>query len=84
MLCLWPCSIYKAFVRPILEYSSEVWCPFLVKDIEILEKVQRRFTRFLPAFRDLPYENRLSIFNLRTLHARRLASDLTSLYILYL
>ncbi len=37
--------IYKAIVRPILETSSSVWNPWLQKDINELEKVQRRCTR---------------------------------------
>ena len=36
---------YKSLVRPILEYAAPVWCPFLVKDIVLLEKVQRRASR---------------------------------------
>ena len=31
--------IYKAFVRPQLEYCSYVWSPYLIKDIGLLEKV---------------------------------------------
>ena len=34
--------LYKSLVRPILEYAAPVWCPFLVKDIVLLEKVQRK------------------------------------------
>jgi len=30
--------LYKSLVRPILEYAAPVWCPFLVKDIVLLEK----------------------------------------------
>ena len=37
--------LYKSLVRPILEYAAPVWCPFLVKDIVWLEKVQRRASR---------------------------------------
>ena len=37
--------LYKSIVRPILEYGSTVWSPYLVKDIEALDKVQRRCTR---------------------------------------
>ena len=32
-------------VRPILEYAAPVWYPYLVKDIILLEKVQRRASR---------------------------------------
>ena len=33
---------FRSLVRPILEYSSPVWDPYLAKDIQALEKVQRR------------------------------------------
>ena len=36
-------TLCKALVRPILEYASPVWCPcYLLKNIVLLEKVQRR------------------------------------------
>lgn len=34
-------QIYKSFIRPHLEYCSMVWDPYLIGDIEVLEKVQR-------------------------------------------
>jgi hypothetical protein len=38
--------LYKSIVRPILEYAGPTaWSPYLVKDIEALDKVQRRYTR---------------------------------------
>ena len=37
--------LYKSLVRPILEYAAPVWCPFPVKNIVSLEKVQRRASR---------------------------------------
>ena len=72
--------LYKSFVLPLLEYCTVVWCPFYVKDIEVLEKVQRRFTRILPDFRDLPYSDRLVKYNLSSLFARRLHFDLVCVY----
>jgi len=37
---------YKSLVRPILEYSQSVWDPYTATDIQQLESVQRRATRF--------------------------------------
>jgi len=37
--------IYKGFVRPHLEYAIQSWSPYLHRDIDCLEKVQRRATK---------------------------------------
>lgn len=34
-------TLYKAFIRPHLEYNSIVWDPYLIGDINSLEKIQR-------------------------------------------
>ena len=38
---------FKIYVRPILEFNTTVWSPVQKKDIEAVEKVQRRFTKRL-------------------------------------
>ena len=55
-------TLYKSLVRPHLEYSTAAWSPHYVKDREMLEKVQRRFTRMVPGLGDLGYEERLGVF----------------------
>ena len=38
-------TLYLSLVRPILEYAVPVWCPYLVKDIRALERIQRGASR---------------------------------------
>ena len=64
------CDMFKIYVRPILEYASTL------SDIDLLEGVQRSFTRRLPGFGSLSYPERLIACNLEPLEVRRLNSDL--------
>ena len=72
--------LYKTLVRPHLEYANCVWNPFLRKDIDRLEKVQRRATKIIPTLADLPYADRLRELNLPTLSYRRLRGDMIQVY----
>ena len=40
-------TAYLSLVRPILQYSSPVWDPYLLADIQSTEKVQRRAARWV-------------------------------------
>ena len=68
-------QLYTAYVRPHLEYASPVTCPYLTKDIKILESVQRRATKLVPELRNLPYLDRFERLNLTTLEERRKRGD---------
>ena len=56
--------LFKAFtvyVRPLLEYCSPVWAPVYKTDIDIIERVQRRFTKRLFGLSSLSYVERLNV-----------------------
>ena len=73
-------SLYKTYVRPILEYCTPAWSPYLLQDIDQLESVQRFFTRSLPGIAQLPYHMRLTTLGLQSLELRRIHRDCLYLY----
>lgn len=73
-------SLYTALVRPYMEYANQVWCPYLVKDVEALENVQRRATRMVPQLKGLSYEECLEKMNLPTLAYTRSRGDQIETY----
>ena len=48
---------YKSFVRPLLEYGSQVFSPYLQRDIDIIERVQRFYTRKVCKRAKIPYRD---------------------------
>ena len=68
-------------VRPLLEYASCVWSPYLLKHIQQIESVQRRFTKRLPGLFNVSYKQYISkSASLETLELRRLHQDLLYTY----
>ena len=72
--------LYKSMVTPHFEYAVQAWCPNKISDIQLLEGVQRRFTKCIPDLNKLPYEMRLKNLNLTTLETRRIRGDLIEVY----
>jgi len=72
--------VYITDVRQLLEYNTVIWSPSLKCGVTTVEKVQRRFTKRLPGFRNLSYAERRSKLNLTTLELNRLHNDLVMCY----
>ena len=71
---------YVTFVRPVLEYASNVWSPHLKKHINSIERVQKHFTKRIKSLSHLCYTERLLALDIEPLELRRLKSDLVLYY----
>ena len=81
-------NLFKIYVRPILEFGSNVFNPYLSKDVKAVEKIQSDYLKMV-YFRSKhintnksefesppPYTELLATFKLESLEHRRLKSDL--------
>jgi len=69
---------FSVFVRPIIEFSSVIWNPHFKLDINMIERVLRRFTNTI--FPKLTYPVRSSRLGLQTLEMGRTLADFTTCY----
>ena len=64
-------TLFKSLVLSRLDYGSQLWSPYKVKDINLLESVQRSFTRHIQGMSSHSYTDRLSLLKLYSLQRRR-------------
>ena len=64
-------TLFKALVMSRLDYGCQLWSQYLIKYINMVEKVQRSFTRLISDMKGLSYPDRLTVLKLYSLQRRR-------------
>jgi len=79
--------LFTSIVRPTLEYASPVWNPHYSAYSDMIESVQKQFLLFAlshfnwnPHMNLPPYEARLKLIRLPTLHSRRTTANVLFLH----
>ena len=73
-------NIYKSYLLPHVDYACVVWNPYQTRDINMIEAVQRRFTKIIHRLTDMSYEERLTVLELPTLAQRRCYFDVLQVW----
>ena len=67
--------LYKSLMRLRLQYCIQTWSPYHKKDIEVLERVQKRATKMVYGCGDINCKDRLFLLELSTLEERRVRGE---------
>ena len=63
-----------------MEFCIQAWSPHFVKDIDVLERVQKAATNLVPMLRKYNHATRLRMIGITSLEERRLSGDMIEVY----
>ena len=69
-------TLYISHVRPLLEFCSPLWNTGFIGDLQLLESVQRRWTKNVAGLERKSYGDRLLALDLYSVKGRLVRSDL--------
>ena len=73
-------KLYITYVRPHVENVSPAWNPWLRKDVDLIEKVQKRTVNMISGLIANTYEEKLIELNLESLEYRRTKLDMVQTF----
>ena len=76
-------SLYKCYIRPLLEFNTQIWTPHLIKDKDRIEGIQIQYTKQICNRCNIPnvsYQDRLYKLDLISLQDRRKKFDLITMF----
>ena len=68
--------LYKTYIRQHLEFCIQDWSPHFVKDVAILDNVQKAATNLVPRLRKYCYPVRLRMIGITSLEERKVIGDM--------
>ena len=64
-------TLFKSLVLSRLDYGSQLWSPTKIRQIIMIEKIQKAFTKHIKGFSSFSYKERLSNLKIYSLQCRR-------------